>query len=270
MAVQYEASVPRPPTSKPSRNMGRPSRPAGSAILRLGRRTRRRSCSCTGSAARRACSTRNSTISAQPAGRSPGTCRGYGNSTPLPLVSINGLAAALAAFIEELGLDRPVLVGHSLGGMLIQRLLTSIAAYRSRRGPGADQRRLRQPRPGLAGGVPVGAARTAGRRRTAWRRWRRRLGGRHDWTQTPIPAGIALAQRLPGPHAGQHLSGQRAWRCRGFDCRAALGSRSPCPPWYYPARWTTRRPRPGWQRMAARIPRCAVCRAGGRRASRLP
>ena len=48
---------------------------------------------------------------------------GYGNSTPLPLVTMDALAAALAGFIEELGLRRPVLVGHSLGGMVAQRLL---------------------------------------------------------------------------------------------------------------------------------------------------
>lgn len=48
---------------------------------------------------------------------------GYGGSTPLPLVTIDALAGALAAFMDELGLDRPVLVGHSLGGMVVQRLL---------------------------------------------------------------------------------------------------------------------------------------------------
>ena len=89
---------------------------------------------------------------------------GYGNSTPLPLVSIDALAAALAGFTEELGLDRPVLVGHSLGGMILPAPADHGAAHRPRRGAGADQRRFRQPRPGLAGGVPVGTARTAGRR----------------------------------------------------------------------------------------------------------
>ena len=48
---------------------------------------------------------------------------GYGHSAPLPLVSMDALAAALAGFIEELGLHRPVLVGHSLGGMVAQQLL---------------------------------------------------------------------------------------------------------------------------------------------------
>ncbi len=48
---------------------------------------------------------------------------GYGASVPLPLVSMDALAAALAGFIKALGLDRPVIVGHSLGGMIVQRLL---------------------------------------------------------------------------------------------------------------------------------------------------
>jgi len=49
---------------------------------------------------------------------------GYGRSTPLPLVTIDALAGALGGFIDELGLERPVLVGHSLGGMIVQRLLS--------------------------------------------------------------------------------------------------------------------------------------------------
>jgi 3-oxoadipate enol-lactonase len=48
---------------------------------------------------------------------------GYGGSVPLPLVTIDALAAALGGFIRALGLERPVLVGHSLGGMVLQRLL---------------------------------------------------------------------------------------------------------------------------------------------------
>lgn len=48
---------------------------------------------------------------------------GYGDSAPLPLVTMDALAAALAGFIAALGLDRPVIVGHSLGGMIAQRLL---------------------------------------------------------------------------------------------------------------------------------------------------
>ena len=48
---------------------------------------------------------------------------GHGGSAPLPLVTMDALAASLGAFIAALGLDRPILVGHSLGGMILQRLL---------------------------------------------------------------------------------------------------------------------------------------------------
>ena len=48
---------------------------------------------------------------------------GYGGSVPLPLVTIDALAAALGLFIRTLGLERPVIVGHSLGGMIALRLL---------------------------------------------------------------------------------------------------------------------------------------------------
>ena len=48
---------------------------------------------------------------------------GYGGSAPLPLVSVDALAGALGGFIQELRLDRPVLVGCGMGGMVAQRLL---------------------------------------------------------------------------------------------------------------------------------------------------
>jgi 3-oxoadipate enol-lactonase len=48
---------------------------------------------------------------------------GHGGSAPLPLVTVDALAAELGSFIAALGLDRPVLVGHGLGGMVAQRLL---------------------------------------------------------------------------------------------------------------------------------------------------
>ena len=48
---------------------------------------------------------------------------GTGGSVPLPLVTIDSLAAALAGFIRAAGLGRPVLVGHSLGGMVALHLL---------------------------------------------------------------------------------------------------------------------------------------------------
>nr|WP_246570835.1 alpha/beta fold hydrolase [Bradyrhizobium liaoningense] len=48
---------------------------------------------------------------------------GYGGSTPLTSVSIAALAEALQQFIEQLGVSRPVLVGHSIGGMIVQKWL---------------------------------------------------------------------------------------------------------------------------------------------------
>jgi 3-oxoadipate enol-lactonase len=48
---------------------------------------------------------------------------GYGGSAPLPDVSIASLAEALSDFLAQLGLERPVLVGHSIGGMIVQQFL---------------------------------------------------------------------------------------------------------------------------------------------------
>lgn len=48
---------------------------------------------------------------------------GYGGSTPLETTTIAALAQALKAFLAQLGIDKPVLVGHSVGGMIIQELL---------------------------------------------------------------------------------------------------------------------------------------------------
>ena len=48
---------------------------------------------------------------------------GYGGSAALPEMSITTLAEALQAFVDALGLERPLLVGHSIGGMIVQRLI---------------------------------------------------------------------------------------------------------------------------------------------------
>ncbi|HXH43634.1 MAG TPA: alpha/beta hydrolase [Bradyrhizobium sp.] len=48
---------------------------------------------------------------------------GYGGSAPLGSVSISALADALQQFIEQLGTTKPVLVGHSIGGMIVQKWL---------------------------------------------------------------------------------------------------------------------------------------------------
>jgi 3-oxoadipate enol-lactonase len=48
---------------------------------------------------------------------------GYGGSAPLPTVSIAALADALQEFLRQVGATRPILVGHSIGGMIVQQLL---------------------------------------------------------------------------------------------------------------------------------------------------
>jgi 3-oxoadipate enol-lactonase len=50
---------------------------------------------------------------------------GYGGSAPLSTVSIATLAGALKDFLHATGATRPVIVGHSIGGMIVQQLLTS-------------------------------------------------------------------------------------------------------------------------------------------------
>jgi 3-oxoadipate enol-lactonase len=48
---------------------------------------------------------------------------GYDGSTPLPTVSIAALADALHDFLQQVGAMKPVLIGHSIGGMIVQQLL---------------------------------------------------------------------------------------------------------------------------------------------------
>jgi 3-oxoadipate enol-lactonase len=48
---------------------------------------------------------------------------GYGGSAPLAAVSIASLADALADFLQAVGATRPILVGHSIGGMIVQQWL---------------------------------------------------------------------------------------------------------------------------------------------------
>jgi 3-oxoadipate enol-lactonase len=48
---------------------------------------------------------------------------GYGGSAPLPTVSIATLAGALQDFLQQVGVTKPILVGHSIGGMIVQQLL---------------------------------------------------------------------------------------------------------------------------------------------------
>jgi 3-oxoadipate enol-lactonase len=50
---------------------------------------------------------------------------GYGGSAPLPTVSIAALADALRDFLQQVGASKPILVGHSIGGMIVQQLLAN-------------------------------------------------------------------------------------------------------------------------------------------------
>jgi 3-oxoadipate enol-lactonase len=48
---------------------------------------------------------------------------GYGGSAPLAAVSIAALADALQDFLQAVGATKPILVGHSIGGMIVQQWL---------------------------------------------------------------------------------------------------------------------------------------------------
>jgi 3-oxoadipate enol-lactonase len=48
---------------------------------------------------------------------------GYGGSAPLAAVSIAALADALRDFLHQTGAIKPILVGHSIGGMIVQQLV---------------------------------------------------------------------------------------------------------------------------------------------------
>ncbi len=175
---------------------------------------------------------------------------GYGNSTPLPLVSMDALAAALAGFIEELGLHRPVLVGHSLGGMVVQQLLARV--------------------PHAARAVVLAQTSAAfGSRDPAWQAefLSARLG--------PLDAGhsmAALADGLVADMAGPGADPEGMALARdclahtpdstyrdsvmampGFDCRDAL-ARIATPTLVLAGTLDAAAPARGMERMAARIP----------------
>jgi 3-oxoadipate enol-lactonase len=56
---------------------------------------------------------------------------GYGGSAPLAWVSIAALAAALRDFLGAIGVRAPILVGHSIGGMIVQQALADDARIAS-------------------------------------------------------------------------------------------------------------------------------------------
>jgi 3-oxoadipate enol-lactonase len=49
---------------------------------------------------------------------------GYGGSASLAAVSIAALAGALQDFLQQVGATKPILVGHSIGGMIVQQWLS--------------------------------------------------------------------------------------------------------------------------------------------------
>ena len=55
---------------------------------------------------------------------------GYGGSAPLAAVSIASLADALQDFLQQVGATKPILVGHSIGGMIVQQLLAQQPRHR--------------------------------------------------------------------------------------------------------------------------------------------
>jgi 3-oxoadipate enol-lactonase len=50
---------------------------------------------------------------------------GYGGSLPLVRVSIAALAEALQDFLHNIAAEKPILVGHSIGGMIVQQWLAN-------------------------------------------------------------------------------------------------------------------------------------------------
>lgn len=98
---------------------------------------------------------------------------GYGASTPLSTPTIAAFAQALDQFLREHRIDQPILVGHSIGGMIVQEFL---AAY-----------------PGRAAGVVLYATSPAfGRKDGAWQQEfvRARLG--------PLDEGQTMPELAPG------------------------------------------------------------------------
>jgi 3-oxoadipate enol-lactonase len=49
---------------------------------------------------------------------------GYGGSAPLAAVNMAALAGALQDFLQQVGATKPIIVGHSIGGMIVQQWLS--------------------------------------------------------------------------------------------------------------------------------------------------
>lgn len=175
---------------------------------------------------------------------------GYGGSAPPPARSVDALAAALVGLLRALDLRRPVLVGHSIGGMIVQRVLAEDAhpvraavlaqtspAFGSR--DGAFQERFLRERLG-----PLDAGRTMAELADGL------VAGLVG--DDPDPAGVALARELMArtPDAAYRAS---MLALTGFDSREALG-RIRVPVLVLSGTRDTNAPTPMMERMAARIP----------------
>jgi 3-oxoadipate enol-lactonase len=175
---------------------------------------------------------------------------GYGGSVPLPLVTIDALAGALGGFIDELGLERPVLVGHGIGGMLVLRLLTKA--------------------PHAARAVVLAQTSAAfGSRDPAWQAefLSAQLGPldaghsmaalANDMVANLVgpnadPAGVALTRDCLA-HTPDSTYRDSVLALRGFDCRDAL-THIVVPTLVLSGTLDAAAPAPGMERMAARIP----------------
>ena len=174
---------------------------------------------------------------------------GYGGSRPLDVVSFEALAAALRRFLDALELRNPVIVGHSIGGMVLQRFL-------------ADER-------GVRAAVLSGTSPAFGRPDGDWQRAfiQARLG--------PLDAGRTMPELAPGivrslvghgadarglalAEAAMARVPEAIYRAMmlallGFNMRAEL-SRIAVPCLVLAGEADTNAPAPMMEKMAARIP----------------
>ena len=184
---------------------------------------------------------------------------GYGGSSPLPLVSIDALTATLGAFLAGLGFDRPVIVGHSLGGMLLLRLL-SVAPH------AAGSAVLSQTSAAFGSRDPAWARQFVADRMAPLDEGRSMADLAHGMVagmvgDAPDAAGLALAEQ------GIAATPDSTYRemvlaMPGFDQRDALAHIA-VPTLVVAGSRDTNAPAPGMERMAARIPRAKyVCIEG--------
>lgn len=144
---------------------------------------------------------------------------GYGGSAPLAAGSVAALAEALAAFLRGLSLDRPVLVGHSLGGMIVQSCLADT--------PGAARAAvLAQTSPAFGGRDPAWAREFVAARLEPLDRGRGMAELARESVagmvgDAPDPAGVELARAVMAetPEAAYRAS---TLAMIGFDRREAL------------------------------------------------